>query len=121
MKTPSASTTRIIAIMTMTVCLAVCSVNRLWAGVQPSPFLDLIDQVCGLDLSRGIENSLVTKVDGALKKHEAGKLVPVINKLEAFNNQVDALRAVHIEDRDADALIAAAEDIIESHEDPGPR
>ena len=119
MKTPSASTTRIIAIMAVTVCLAVCSVNRLWAGIEPSPFRELIEGVCELDLNRGIEKSLVTKVDGALKKNLADKLVPAINKLEAFNNQVDALRAVHIGDRDAVALIDAAEAIIVLLEDLG--
>jgi len=103
MKTQTASPIRIMA---LAVCLAACSVNHLWAGIQPQPFHDLVDQVRELGLDPRIESSLVTKVESALENNLADDILPAINDLETFNREVGSLRGEDISDRDADSLIA---------------
>ncbi len=77
------------------------------------PLLDLIDSVIDLDLPLGIETSLLQKLENALAKLEDGKPCVAINKLNAFIMEVMAQSGKKISEEDADALIAAAEAIIE--------
>lgn len=75
----------------------------------------LIRDVLDLNLQTGIASSLDAKLDTALQV--VGDLnekndVAATNSLEAFINAVDAQRGNKISDPDADALIAAAQDII---------
>lgn len=76
---------------------------------------DLIAKVAALNLKKGISNSLEAKLNAALNAVDDTNQdndVAAINVLEAFINEVDAQRGVHISDTDADMLIAAARQII---------
>ena len=73
---------------------------------------ELIVEVESLDLPRGIENSLVSKLEGALDALDRGQDNAAVNQLNAFINQVEAQRGKKISEADADALIAAAQEII---------
>lgn len=67
------------------------------------------------NLKHGIENSLDAKLDAALKALEdinENNDVAAINTLEAFINAVQAQSGTKITEADADALIAAAQEII---------
>ena len=75
----------------------------------------VIEQVTDLNLPQGIENSLDAKLDAAMKLLDdinANNDVAAINTLEAFINAVEAQRGKSISEADADALIAAAQEII---------
>jgi hypothetical protein len=73
---------------------------------------DLISDIEDMDLPHGTENSLTSKLEAALKSLENGQCDTAINQLEAFINQVEALRGKKLTEEEADALIAAAEAII---------
>lgn len=76
----------------------------------------VIAQVESLDLEQGIENSLNSKLESALKvldDFNDNNDVAAINSLESFINAVEAQRGKKISEEDADALIEAALDIIE--------
>lgn len=73
---------------------------------------ELIADVDVLGLMRGIENSLVKKLEGAIKNLEKGNVAGASGKLRAFINQVRAQRGKKIDAADADALIAAAKAIL---------
>ena len=78
--------------------------------------VDLADYVDGLSLQKGIANSLLAKLDTALEKLEDendNNDQAAINSLKAFINAVEAQHGKKILEEDADALIAAAEEIIE--------
>lgn len=70
--------------------------------------------VKSLNLQKGIENSLVSKGDSACDLFNKGKINAVINKLEAFINEVEAQRGKKISDEDSDLLITAAQMIIDN-------
>jgi len=72
----------------------------------------LIAKVIDLDLQHGIENSLVSKLEAAINSLDRGQENATKNQLNAFINQVEAQRGNKISDADADALIAAVNDII---------
>lgn len=75
----------------------------------------LVNDVVALNLKQGIENSLDGKLDaalGALDDANENNDVAAIQALEAFINNVEAQRGVHIPDADADELIKAAREII---------
>ncbi|MHC4240276.1 MAG: FG-GAP repeat protein, partial [Planctomycetota bacterium] len=78
--------------------------------------LALAQDVIELNLQNGIENSLDAKLSaalGALQDVNENNNVAAINTLEAFINAVEAQRGDKIpNEADADALIAAAEEII---------
>jgi parallel beta-helix repeat protein len=86
----------------------------LVAPWSPDPIEDLIDDVEDLGLPAGIENSLVSKLENAKKQLEKGHENAAMNLLEAFINQVEALRGKKLTDAEADALIQAAQAIIDS-------
>jgi len=90
-----------------------------WEQLTPSPadlVEDLAQAVADLDLDKGIENSLNAKLAAAYKKltddNDKNDLAAV-NQLEAFINEVEAQRGKKIEEADADALIAQAQEIID--------
>ena len=75
----------------------------------------LITHVASLGLPGSLENSLMSKLNGALDKlqdNNPNNDSAAIGKLNAFINQVAAQRGKNIPQPDADALIAAAEEII---------
>ena len=74
---------------------------------------DLILYVLIFDLPQGIENSLVSKLEAAIKSLDRGRENAAENQLNAFINQVEAQRGKKISEEDADALIAAAQQIID--------
>ena len=78
--------------------------------------LELSENLDAMSLPKGIANSLLAKLDAALQKLEddnENNDTAAINLLEAFINAIEAQRGKKISDADADALIAAAQEIIE--------
>ena len=76
---------------------------------------DLIAQVVALNLQQGMSNSLDAKLDAAVQAVDdlnQNNDVAAINSLQAFINAVEAQRGIQISAPDADALIAAAQQII---------
>ena len=73
---------------------------------------DIIQEVETLDLPKGIENSLVAKLNAALKAFENGDYGAAINILNAFINQVTAQSGKKILPEDAEQLIGSAEALI---------
>jgi hypothetical protein len=75
----------------------------------------LIDQVLALDLPPGLQRSLATKVETAIRILEDSSAVndgAAVHKLEAFVHHVNALRGQWLDDSDADSLILAALEIV---------
>ena len=82
--------------------------------------ISLAEQVLDLNLKRGISNALDTKLESALATLEDANQkndIAAINKLYAFIAHVDAQSGKLIEESEAQALIAAAEAIIETLSD----
>ena len=75
---------------------------------------DLVSEVEALDLPHGTENSLVSKLQAAIDSLDRGQENAAANQLSAFINQVEAQRGKKISDAEADALIAAAQAIIDA-------
>ena len=75
---------------------------------------DLITNVDGLGLPKGIEQGLLAKLDVAEKKIAQKQYTPARNTLKAFINQVSAQRGKALTGTQADELIAIAERIITS-------
>lgn len=82
---------------------------------------DLSSLVTSLDLPRGIEQSLLAELEAAGSAVDRGDESAAIGQLGAFMHHVDAQRGHHIDDADADALITAAEAIIDSLRSGGAR
>jgi hypothetical protein len=80
---------------------------------EAGPVVVLATTVIDLDLPKGIENSLVSKLEAAIDSLNRGQDKAARNQLNAFINLVEAQRGKQISDTDADALITAALDIIE--------
>ncbi|MFC2016771.1 PKD domain-containing protein, partial [Chloroflexota bacterium] len=77
----------------------------------------IIDDVMSLDIPEGTKNSLISKLEVAMKRLEDSNTqndVAAINALEAFVNSVEAQRGKKILSEDADALITKAQEIIAS-------
>lgn len=75
---------------------------------------DLISDVEDLNLPGGTENSLVSKLENAIKSLDKGQENAAINQLNAFINQVEAQKGKKITDEEADQLIAIAQWIIDN-------
>ena len=85
-----------------------------WVGIDPIELCaDLIMQVAELGLPTGIETSLNATLEAAARALDNHNIVAAINTLQAFINAVEAKRDKKISDADADALIAAAQQIID--------
>ncbi|MCK5526664.1 MAG: tandem-95 repeat protein, partial [Candidatus Latescibacteria bacterium] len=83
-------------------------------NVTPTPLTEqLIAYVISLDLLKGIEKSLTSKLNNVIKSLEKGNDRAAINQLGAFINEVEAQRGKKLTEADADALMAAAHQIIE--------
>jgi hypothetical protein len=75
-----------------------------------------MEAVVKLNLKQGISNALDSKLDNVLKALEdanANNDVSAINTLYAFMYSVEAQRAIHITDEQADMLTAEAQAIID--------
>jgi 5'-nucleotidase/UDP-sugar diphosphatase len=77
---------------------------------------DLFDD--GLISTRGILNSLRSKLEGALAAYERGQLGVVVNKLAAFMNELGAQAGKKVNADAAEALIADAEWLVFTLPDP---
>ena len=86
--------------------------NLPWAGQNSWLLGDLLAKVRSLKLAKGIENSLLVKLGNAQQKLDAGNTGAALNGLQAFINEVEAQRGKAISVADANALIAAARNII---------
>ena len=75
---------------------------------------DLIIKVDGLGLPKGIEQSLLAKLDVAQKKITKEQYTPARNTLNAFINEVNAQRGKTVTVSQANELIAIAQRIINS-------
>ncbi len=88
---------------------------KLVAASPTQLIQQLIAQLDALNLKPGIATSLIRKLDAALRAlndQQEGNDRAAINLLQAFINSVEAQRGVHINNADADALIAAAQAIL---------
>ena len=88
--------------------------------VNQSPedaIIGLIDDIGEIGLHKGIENSLVKKLENALKSLEKGNDGAAINKLYAFINEVEAQNGKKIEAGNAESLIEQALAIIQGLSD----
>jgi len=77
---------------------------------------DLIQDVVSLNIHEGIANSLDSKLEAALKAIDDLKEnndVAALNSIQAFIKAVEAQRGKEIPEADANALIAAAQEIID--------
>ena len=82
-------------------------------SVSPQQALaDLIFDVISLNLDKGLENSLVVKLENAVKSLENKNYQATVNQLYAFINHVDSQQGKKIAEEDANGLIGAAEIII---------
>jgi hypothetical protein len=90
--------------------------NQVTYVVDPTTLIDkLIAIVQGHNLQKGLENSLVTKLQNARKSLSGGNASQrqdALNKLEAFNNECEAQRNKGLSPEQADTLIARANEII---------
>jgi len=73
---------------------------------------DLITQVKSANLPEGTENSLISKIDAAVKALDKGNPNPAKNQIEAFINEVKAQQGKKIPANSADPLIRSAQRII---------
>jgi hypothetical protein len=93
------------------------SIFALFEAADPRGLIaDLIGDVMALNIQQGIQNSFDAKLNaalGALDDVNENNDVAAINTLEAFINAVEAQRGDKISQTDADALIAAAQQIID--------
>ena len=79
----------------------------------PTMTKTLIRTVKFWNLSKGTENSLISKLEGALHSLDTGKKNQAIHRLMAFTNQVEALQGKKLTNVQADYLIAEAQRIID--------
>lgn len=89
---------------------------QIASGLAAAHAQGLIETVLDLGLQNGTENSLVKKLDGALKKLDdcnPNNDHVAIGKLNAFINEVEAQRGKKISEDDADELIAEASLIVQ--------
>jgi parallel beta-helix repeat protein len=89
---------------------------RLSGWFPPQAIQALVVQVMTLNLQQGIGNSLDAKLDTALKALDdinENNDDAAINTMQAFINAVEAQSGNQISTEDADALIAAAQEIID--------
>ncbi len=77
---------------------------------------DLIQQVIDLELHHGFENSLLAKLDTALRKLQDGNEAndkAAVNSLTAFIDAINEQSGNKISEEDANSLITAAQQIID--------
>ncbi len=79
----------------------------------PDSMENLPTIIRGLNLPKGIENSLTAKVENAIKSLEKGNTNASINLLQAFINEVEAQRGKKISEKMATMLIQYAQNVIQ--------
>jgi len=82
------------------------------SSVHADAIRDLIDDIEEIELNQGIENSLVSKLENALKSLVKRNNGAAVNQLNAFINEVEAQEGKEITIEQADELITKAEEII---------
>jgi hypothetical protein len=91
---------------------------RSVVAADPLALLEqLIQDVAGLNLHHGIENSLMVKLNGAWQKltdSNPGNDGAALNELQAFVNHVQAQSGKKITAADAEDLVVSAQAIIEA-------
>lgn len=75
---------------------------------------DLIDQIEDLNLKKGTENALVSKLNNAIQSLDRGNDEAALGQLQAFINQVNAQRGKALSEAEADTLIAQAQRLIDA-------
>jgi len=81
--------------------------------VTSATFDGFIAKIESLGLQKGIENSLVSKIDAAAKSFEKGKSKTMINQLEAFVNEVNAQDKKKLSEEQAALLLECADLLID--------
>ena len=76
-------------------------------------FNQLKKEIEDLNLPKGFENSMVSKLENALKSLQKGNYKTAINQLNALINEIEAQRSKKFPEEQAIELIAAVEKIIE--------
>jgi hypothetical protein len=74
----------------------------------------LLQLIYAMNLDKGIENSLISKVKNAQKSIKRENITAAINKLQAFINQVEAQKGKKIPQEEAEMLILYAGNLINS-------
>jgi hypothetical protein len=83
--------------------------------VEPADAVEnLIAAVDGMNLPKGIAQSLTAKLQAALKSIEAGRIAVAVNQLNAFNAEVKPLTGRQLSTAAAETLTSAARRIIET-------
>jgi hypothetical protein len=74
----------------------------------------IIEEVEEMDLPQGVEDSLLSVLEAALHSIDTGNERAALQQLQAFIRMVEGMRGIKLTDVEADALIAAAQEIIDS-------
>ncbi len=75
---------------------------------------DLISDVEGMNLAKGVENSLTSKLEAAIRSLNRDQKNVATNQLYAFINAIEAQRDKEITNAQADELIAKAQRVIDN-------
>ena len=75
--------------------------------------VNLIEDIESMDINEGNVNSYLSKLDNILKSLENENDDVAINQLEALINAIEAQRGNKLTEEEADALITAAQNIID--------
>ena len=75
---------------------------------------DLISDVEGMNLAKGVENSLTSKLEAAIRSLNRDQKNVATNQLYAFINEIEAQRDKKITNAQADELIAKAQRVIDN-------
>lgn len=76
----------------------------------------LIVEIQESNIQKGVKNSLIKKLENAIKSIKKGNLNAAINQIEAFQNEVRAQRGKKIPEALADQLLSDSDDIIQNLE-----
>jgi hypothetical protein len=83
--------------------------------MQEGESIDLIiEDVEEMDLPQGVEDGLLAVLEAALNAIETGNERAALRQLQAFMRMIEAFRGIKLTDEQADALIASAQEIIDS-------
>ncbi len=75
---------------------------------------DIIEYIISLNLPRGIENSLISKLENAAMAIERGQYTTTLNILNAFINELDAIKGKKITYAHAEILVYKVENVIDN-------
>jgi len=91
----------------------VTSVANTYTVLSPAQAIQaLITMVNNLNLSRGVENSLTSKLDAAFASLQRGQNNAAVNQLNAFVNEVNTQRGGSLTNEQANTLIQMTQKII---------